>query len=457
MPIDITLIRSNPELVKESQKKRFANPLIVDDILLLDTEWRSLTGHIDNLRKEKNKLQKEIAQYYKTKQPDQALSLLEQTKTLDTSVNETIQKQSELAKQITLLINKIGNIIAPNVTVSKDEELDNQIIKTWGNITEYDPKTNPDKFKLNHHTILHKIGGFEPERGAKIAGHKGYFLTDAGLLLNQALINYSLAFLKERSYKLLQPPYFIKKEVMAGVAQLEEFNETLYHVGGASTTNNTHTSNDTNIEDNDSYLIATSEQPICAYHQDETLEEKDLPKIYAGYSPCFRKEAGKHGKDTWGIFRVHQFDKIEQFVICNDDITISDNWQEQMLLTAEQFYQSLGIPYRVVNIVSGELNNAAIRKYDLEGWFPGYGTYRELVSCSNCTDYQSRAMNIRLGYKTEKNGDKRYVHMLNSTLCACTRVICCLLELGQTDTGVKLPEVLKPYMGGIDFLPFIRE
>ena len=328
--------------------------------------------------------------------------------------------------------------------MSNDEDADNKIVSTWGDITQYDALIG----KLNHHTLLHKIGGFEPERGAKIAGHKGYFLTDAGLLLNQALVNYSLAFLKERSYKLLQPPYFIRKEVMAGVAQLEEFNETLYHVGG--------TSDNTQSED-EAYLIATSEQPICGYHMDETLEEKDLPKHYAGYSPCFRKEAGKHGKDTWGIFRVHQFDKVEQFAITSDDINVSDECQKQMLQIAEEFYQSLGIPYRVVSIVSGELNNAAIRKYDLEGWFPGYGMYRELVSCSNCTDYQSRSMNIRLGHKTERNDDKRYVHMLNSTLCACTRVICCLLELGQTDTGVKLPEVLKPYMAGINFLPFVRE
>jgi seryl-tRNA synthetase len=448
MPIDITLIRSKPELVKESQIKRFKDPAIVDTILSLDNQWRQLTGQLDNLRKEKNKNQKQIATYYKSKQQELANDLLNENKNIDQNIISAEQTQNYIAKQIKSLLNTIGNIIASDVVVSNDEDADNKIIGMYGDISLYDPIINPNKFKYNHHTLLQKIGGFDLERGVKIAGHKGYFLTDAGLLLNQALINYGLNFLRERSYKLLQPPYFMRKEVMAGVAQLEEFNETLYHVGGA-------TSFESNPED--CYLIATSEQPICAYHQGEILEPKDLPKMYAGYSPCFRKEAGKHGKDTWGIFRVHQFDKVEQFVICEDNIETSDRFQEQMLQTSEEFYQSLGIPYRVISIVSGELNNAAIRKYDLEGWFPGYNAYRELVSCSNCTDYQSRAMDIRCGYKTDKNEEKKYVHMLNSTLCACTRVICCLLELGQTDNGVKLPEVLKPYMNGVDFLPFIRE
>ena len=471
MPIDINIIRTNPELVRESEKKRFKTGEVVDVIIELDNQWRFITGSIDNLRRDKNTLQKEIAKFYKNKnknkaEPEQAEAeakakaeqaepeqlnldqLLDQMKDLDIHIALRENERTIMANEIKSLLNTIGNIVANDVIVSNNEDDDNQIVKEWGDVSLYNPITNPDKYKFNHHVLLRKIGGFEPERGAKIAGHKGYFLKDCGLQLNQALINYSLAFLKERSFTLLQPPYFMKKDVMAGVAQLEEFNETLYHVGNASSTPD---------GTEESYLIATSEQPICAYHQGEVIEMHDLPKRYAGYSPCFRKEAGKHGKDTWGIFRVHQFDKIEQFIITSDDYGISDNWQNMLLSNAEVFYQSLGIPYRVVNIVSGSLNNAAIRKYDLEGWFPGYNAYRELVSCSNCTDYQSRAMNIRLGHKTDRNDEKHYVHMLNSTLCACTRVICCLLELGQTDTGVKLPEVLKPYMGGIDFLPFVQE
>ncbi len=435
MPIDIHLIRTNPELVRESQSKRFGNVGLVDEIIDLDNQWKVSTNQIDNLNRQKNLLQKEVTVFYKAKTPELAKEKLEQISQLETQVENEKFNKTRLFKEVNDKLGKIGNIVAPDVVVSKDEDADNQVIKTWGSI--------PDQInKLNHHTLLWKIGGFEPERGTKISGHKGYFLTDVGVLLNQAVINYSINFLKNRQYKILQPPYFMKKEVMAGVAQLEEFDESLYHVGGGDT---------------DAYLIATSEQPICAYHKDEWMKEEELPKMYGGLSTCFRKEAGAHGKDVWGIFRVHQFDKVEQFAICEDSIEKSDELQKAMLDVAEQFYQSLGIPYRVVSIVSGALNNAAIRKYDLEGWFPGYSTYRELVSCSNCTDYQSRAMEIRCGFKKDTDEKKRYVHMLNSTLCACTRVICCILELNQTETGIIVPEVLRNYMGGMDFIPFVRE
>lgn len=181
----------------------------------------------------------------------------------------------------------------------------------------------------------------------------------------------------------------------------------------------------------DNYLIATSEQPICGFHMGEWLEEKSLPLRYSGVSTCFRKEAGSHGKDTWGIFRVHQFEKVEQFVIVEGDLETSKKMQEEMSAVAEEFYQSLGFPYQVISIVSGALNNAAIKKLDLECWFPGYNAYRELVSCSNCTDYQSRSMEIRCGQKKLGDREKKYVHMLNSTLCATGRAICCLLETYQ--------------------------
>jgi len=200
-------------------------------------------------------------------------------------------------------------------------------------------------------------------------------------------------------------------------------------------------------------LIATSEQPISAFHQNEWLEPKELPLRYGGVSTCFRKEAGAHGRDTWGIFRVHQFEKVEQFVITSPD----KSWEEheQMLKNSEEFYQSLGIPYRVVNIVSGELNNAAAKKYDLEGWFPGFNEYRELVSASNCTDYQSRSLEIRYGNKKQGAREKQYVHMLNATLCATTRTLSAILENNQTPEGVRIPEALRPYLGGEEIIPFL--
>jgi seryl-tRNA synthetase len=296
------------------------------------------------------------------------------------------------------------------VKVSQDEDADNEVVSTWG--TPRDPAG-----LLNHHDLLWRIGGYEPERGVAVAGHRGYFLKDMGVMLNQAFINYGIAFLRKKEYSILQPPYMMKKSVMSGVAQLEQFDEELYKVSSGTS------------EDN--YLIATSEQPICGFHMGEWIEEKSLPLKYSGVSTCFRKEAGSHGKDTWGIFRVHQFEKVEQFVIVEGDLETSKKMQEQMSAVAEEFYQSLGFPYQVISIVTGALNNAAIKKLDLECWFPGYNAYRELVSCSNCTDYQSRSMEIRCGQKKLGDREKKYVHMLNSTLCATGRAICCLLETYQ--------------------------
>jgi len=234
----------------------------------------------------------------------------------------------------------------------------------------------------------------------------------------------------------------MRKDVMAQTAQLSDFDDQLYKVVG-------------NKDDEDLYLIATSEQPISAMYKDEWLDPKELPIKYGGFSSCFRKEAGAHGKDTWGIFRIHQFEKIEQFVIT----TPENSWaeMESMIKVAEEFYQSLKLPYRVINIVSGALNDAAAKKYDLEAWFPGYEAFRELVSCSNCTDFQSRAMDVKIRAINKKESDKenKYVHMLNGTLCATERTLCCILENYQTKEGIRVPEVLIPYVG-TDFIPYTK-
>jgi seryl-tRNA synthetase len=289
---------------------------------------------------------------------------------------------------------------------------------------------------MNHHHLMRILDMYDPERGSKITGHRGYFLKNTGVLLNQALVNYSISFLMKRGFDVVQPPYFIKREIMEKTCELGDFAENLYQ-----------------LENNESYLIATSEQPISAMHCDEWLKKTDLPIKYCGYSSCFRKEAGSSGKDMWGIFRTHQFDKIEQFVLCEPDK--SDEVLEELIGCAEDFWKSLEIPYRVVSIVGGALNDAATKKYDLEGWFPGYNAYRELVSCSNCTDYQSRALNIKFGTKIQGEGsDKNLVHMLNSTLCATGRAMCAIVENYQTEEGIKIPTVLQPFMGGTEFIPY---
>lgn len=329
----------------------------------------------------------------------------------------------------------MGNLVHDSVVVSNDEA-NNDTVRTW-----FLNGTAPSRMEsgLPHHQVLTRLDGYDQERGAKVVGHRGYYLRNAGLRLNQALINYALDFLGRRNYNLIQTPFLMRREMMAKCAQLEDFDEQLYKVQG---------------EGEDLYLIATSEQPIAAYHADEWFDEpsKTLPLRYAGYSTCFRKEAGSHGKDTWGLFRIHQFEKVEQFVLTEPE----QSWAmfEEMIGHSEAFYQSLGLSYRIVGIVSGALNNAAAKKYDLEAWFPVLGDYKELVSCSNCTDYQSRRLEIRCGLKKMGDREKKYVHCLNSTLCATERTLCCILENYQTADGLRVPEVLQPYLGGETFIPY---
>lgn len=293
----------------------------------------------------------------------------------------------------------------------------------------------------NHVDLVQLLGIADLERGSAVAGSRGYYLLREGVLLNQALINWGLQWAMRQGYEPVQTPFFMQKGMMAECAQLSQFDEELYKVTG---------------EGEEKYLIATSEQTLCALHRGAWLDAGALPRRLAGYSTCFRKEAGSHGRDTLGIFRVHQFEKVEQFVVTSPLDDASWTALDDMLACSEGFYASLGIPYRVVNIVSGELNAAAAKKYDLEAWFPASRTYRELCSASNCTDYQSRRLEVR--HRSARGpaaeAKKEYVHMLNATLTATERTLCCVLENYQTPDGVRVPDALKPFMAGIDFIPF---
>ncbi|OBA27470.1 serine-tRNA ligase [Hanseniaspora valbyensis NRRL Y-1626] len=438
----------NPELIRESQRARFAPVEIVDEIIADYKEWTKIKFQLDEANKEINKLQKQIGLSYKNK--TDCTDLLKQKDELTANKKAIIDKEQAADIALKNKINLVGNIVHKTVVVSNDEEKDNDLVKTWI------PETLPqDKeldavasatgapAKLSHHEILLRLDGYDPERGVKISGHRGYFLRTYGVFLNQALINYGLSFLFGKGYIPLQAPVMMNKDQMAKTAQLSQFDEELYKVMDG---------------DDEKYLIATSEQPISAYHAGEWFEKpnEQLPIRYAGYSSCFRREAGSHGKDAWGIFRVHQFEKIEQFVITDPE----SSWDEfeKMISNSEEFYQSLGLPYRVVGIVSGELNNAAAKKYDLEAWFPYQKEYKELVSCSNCTDYQSRNLEIRSGIKKKDDNEKKYVHCLNSTLSATERALCCILENYQTEEGLKVPEVLRKYIPGEpEFIPFVKE
>jgi len=355
--------------------------------------------------------------------------------------NQFLEKE---AKDRDDTLREMGNWLHPSVPVSNDEDADNEVVRTWGD-------TN-NKTKYSHVDLIHMIGGMDAERGTVTAGGRGYYLMGAAVCLQQGLIQLALQTLIKKDYVPLYTPFFMRKDVMQEVAQLSQFDEELYKVTGKGSEN----SDDKTVDEK--YLIATAEQPIAAFHRDEWIDEKTLPIKYAGLSSCFRQEVGSHGRDTRGIFRVHQFEKIEQFVITSPHDDASWKALDEMIGNAEEFCQLLGIPYRVVCICSGALNNAAAKKLDLEAWFPGSGAFRELVSCSNCLDYQARRLRVRYGQTKKMNQSTEYCHMLNGTMCAVTRVICALLELNQTETGIKVPEVLKPYMppNYQDEIPFVN-
>jgi len=451
MGLDIKDFRENPEMIRESQRRRFEPVEVVDKVLELDAAWRKARFNLNEAQKAVGAIKKEIGALHtaakKSGQPvdDAKLQELLKKKTeAEAEIAKLTEEESAKDKEVKALISTVGNIVHESVPVSKDEA-DNAVVKKWGEFTQH---PNGVEKPLHHHELLAMIDGADTERGVKVAGHRAYFLKGWGVKLNQAIIAYGQNFLDKEGYTLMQTPFFMRKACMALTAQLSDFDESLYHVDEGATDVDGFGAVD------EKYLIATSEQPISALHWKEWLQPRDLPMLYGGFSTNFRKEAGAHGKDTWGIFRVHQFEKVEQFAITEPN----KSWEmhEKMLGVAEKFYQSLNIPYHVVNIVSGALNNAAAKKYDLEAWFPGFQEFRELVSCSNCTDYQSRALEVRYGSKKEDESKKTYVHMLNSTLVATERALCCILENGQTDKGIKIPDVLVPFMGGKDFIPFTK-
>ncbi|AOA61798.1 Serine--tRNA ligase, cytoplasmic [Komagataella phaffii CBS 7435] len=436
----------DPEAIRKSQKARGDSVEIVDEIISEYKDWVKIRFELDELNKQQNKVQKEIGLKFKKKEDPK--ELLQKKEEIVKAKEQLNLKEQEADRNLRFKVNQVGNIVHESVPISDNED-NNELVRDWApegtnikEVTNIATATGAPA-KLSHHEVLLRLDGYDPERGVKIVGHRGYFLRNYGVFLNQALINYGLSYLAQKGYLPLQAPVMMNKDVMAKTAQLSQFDEELYKVTDG---------------DDEKYLIATSEQPISAYHSNEWFEkpQEQLPIRYAGFSSCFRREAGSHGKDAWGIFRVHAFEKIEQFCLTEPD----KSWEEfdRMIGAAEGFYQSLGLPYRVVGIVSGELNNAAAKKYDLEAWFPFQKEFKELVSCSNCTDYQSRNLEIRCGIKSVTQKEKKYVHCLNSTLCATERALCCVLENYQTEDGLKVPEVLRKYIPGEpEFIPFVKE
>lgn len=416
--LDIKLFRENPEIVLESEKKRFRDNDYAKKVIEYDTLWRESENKLNTLRQEKNKLSKSFKQ---AKQDGNLEEVISKSKAVAEEIKELSAKGEEYKRLREEYRYKVGNIIDDEVPIS-DTEDDNQIIKEFGQKPSFDFEP------LSHVDLIEKINGADIETAASVSGARFYYLKEDILFLNLALIQFALNELRAENYIPLQTPFFVKGEVAAETSELGEFEETLYKIDG-----------------DDLYLIATAEQTLAALHRDEIIRPEELPLKYCGLSTCFRKEAGSHGKDTLGIFRVHQFEKIEQFIYTTPED--SKNAHKELLEMTERIYQKLEIPYHIVSIVSSALNDNAAIKYDLEAWFPGSKAYRELVSCTNCTDYQARKTKTRVG--KAGSGDAQILHTLNSTAIATERTICCILENYQQEDGsIKIPEVLIPYMNG---------
>ena len=424
--LDIKLFRENPEIIIESEKKRYRDIENVEKVIEYDNLWREGERRLNFLRSEKNRLSKSFKQ---AKEDGTLDDVIKQSKEVANEIKELQVKNVEYLKQREDYRYKVGNIIDSEVPIS-DTEDDNSIIREIGDKKEFDFEA------LNHVDLIEKIDGADIQTAASIAGARFYYLKKDILHLNFALIQFALNELEQKGYTPLQTPFFVKGEVAAETSELGEFEETLYKV-----------------ENEDLYLIATAEQTLAAMHRNEIITPENLPLKYCAFSTCFRKEAGSHGKDTLGIFRVHQFEKIEQFIYCSPEESKAEH--ERLLETTEEIYKKLGISYRIVGIVSSALNDNAAIKYDLEAWFPGSKAYRELVSCTNCKDYQARKTKTRIG--KAGSGDAQILHTLNSTAIATERTMCCILETYQQEDGsVKIPEVLVPYMGGKTVIPAVK-
>jgi seryl-tRNA synthetase len=433
--MDIQFIRKNPDAARTNQEKRFSDPKIIDAILDTDNEWRKADFVTSQLKSLKNK---KISKKYNeataaTSQDidiDNIIEILLQDKPIDyatltkqqltliaKALDSRIETQAKncdtLLHKRNELISTLGNILNPNVHISNDESQ---------NVIIYETPTPKQELKYDHNDLGKLLDCIDVDSGSQIAGNRGYFLTNYGVKLNMALMQFALDFLETRKFKLMSTPHTVNKDLMSQITQLSDYDETLYKLEGT-----------------DKYLIATSEQPLTAYFNNKHLDPNNLPIRLGGISSCYRKETGAHGKQTRGIFRVHQFEKVEQF--CVTDPTNSADMFQEMITNAQEFYNALGLHYRVISIVSGALNNAASIKYDIEVWFPGSKFYGEVVSCTNCLDYFSKRLNVT----NNKTGE--YLHMLNCTLCANTRVLCALMETYQTEDGMKVPEVLRKYMG----------
>ena len=414
--IDIKFIRENPDAVRASQKGRGEDTSIVDQLLKLDETRRTAITEFETLRAEQNTLSKSVG----AAKGDEKTALLANAKDLADKVKAADTKRAEIEAQVNAMAMQLSNVLDPDAPIGG--EADFVVIEHVGTPRDF----TKDGFEPKDHVELGKLlGAIDTERGAKVAGSRSYYLTGVGALLEFALVNYAISSATKSGFTPVIPPVLVNPAAMEGTGFLGQAAENVYH-----------------LERDDVYLVGTSEVPLAAMHMDEILPAEKLPIRYAGYSTCFRREAGTYGKDTRGIIRVHQFDKVEMFSFCKPEEAKEEH--KRILQWEKDFLNAMEIPYRVIDVASGDLGSSANRKFDIEAWIPTQGTYREVTSTSNCTEFQARRLNIR--YK-DSDGTKA-IATLNGTLVAIPRMIVAILENHQNaDGSVNVPKALQPFLG----------
>ena len=415
--LDMKMVRQNTEKIRKMLKDRTVE-FDLDLLLQLDEKRRELIISTDRLRKKKNEMSIKISDAKKANKDTS--SQIQEMRLTSQELGKMEETQNKTESEYRKLVYSIPNLLHESVPIGPDNSK-NKEVRRWGTIPQFDFDV------IDHIDIAEKLNLLELERAAKIAGARFYYLRGDLVKLNQSLIQFALDFLAEKGYSMFQPPYMINRKAMEGAIIANDFEDVIYKIDGE-----------------DLYLIGTSEHAMASMYADEILDGKSLPIRCAAVSPCFRKEAGAHGKDQKGIFRVHQFEKIEQFVFSRPE----DSWteHENMISITEEFFQKLEIPYNVILLSSGDMAKISAKTYDLEAWIAGQNAYREIASCSNCLDYQSRRLKIRFRDKT--NEETKYLHTLNSTLVATERTMVAILENFQTKDGhVNVPNALQKYLG----------
>jgi len=412
--IDIKFLRENPDVVRASQKGRGEDVTLVDQVIAIDEKRRVAINEFELLRAEQNTLSKSVG----AAKGDEKTKLLESAKDLANKVKSADAKRAELEAQTQAVALQLSNILDPNAPIGKEEDfVVLEHVGTPREFSDFEPKDHVELGKL--------LGAIDTERGAKVSGSRSYYLTGVGALLEFALVNYAISSAVKAGFTPVIPPVLVNPPAMEGTGFLGQAAENVYH-----------------LEKDGMYLVGTSEVPLAAYHMDEVLPVEKLPLRYAGYSTCFRREAGTYGKDTRGIIRVHQFDKVEMFSFCHPDQAIEEH--KRLLQWEKDFLNAMEIPYRVIDVASGDLGSSANRKFDIEAWIPTQKAYREVTSTSNCTEFQARRLNIRF----KDSEGTRAVATLNGTLVAIPRMIVAILENHQNaDGSVNVPQALQPFLG----------